>query len=197
MDEDEEFGDGVNAPRRASGRRSARNAAAGNSNNTDAWSQWRGERRSSRLGAPPDTQLDDLPRKRARTEESIGSVSSTDYGHDRHSSGTPLGEMGGVTVPKKHGAASVKPTEVAMEQIVGKKKSKFWFYAVEPAPAPAGESATSSASGGVSSRSNRHANHHIGPPDEDESYSGNMSNGVDMDIDRNLEGSLSPAPMSP
>lgn len=192
MDEDEGSGNGASGPRRASGRRSTRHTA-GNSNSMDEWSQWRGERRSSRLGAPPDTQLDDFTRKRARTEESIGSVSSTDYGHERYSSGTPLGEVGGAAIPKKIGAAAVKPTEIAMEQIVGKKKSKFWFYAVEPAPGPAGESSTSSTSGGGSSQTN---GHYIGPPDDDESYSGNVSNGAEMDVDRNL-GSLSPTPMSP
>jgi hypothetical protein len=33
---------------------------------------------------------------------------------------------------KTSGAAALKPTEVAMEQIAGRKKSKFWVYAVEP-----------------------------------------------------------------
>jgi hypothetical protein len=31
------------------------------------------------------------------------------------------------------GAAAIKPTEVALEQITGRKKSRFWYYAVEPA----------------------------------------------------------------
>lgn len=35
---------------------------------------------------------------------------------------------------KINGAAAVKPTETAVEAIAGKKKSKFWFYAVEPVP---------------------------------------------------------------
>lgn len=33
---------------------------------------------------------------------------------------------------KTSGAAAVKPTEVVVEQVAGKKKSKFWYYAVEP-----------------------------------------------------------------
>jgi hypothetical protein len=40
-------------------------------------------------------------------------------------------------LPVKHsGAAAVKPTEVAIEQIAGRKKSRFWYYAVEPVSAP-------------------------------------------------------------
>lgn len=30
------------------------------------------------------------------------------------------------------GAAAIKPTETVVEAIAGKKKSKFWVYAVEP-----------------------------------------------------------------
>jgi hypothetical protein len=36
---------------------------------------------------------------------------------------------------KHSGAAAVKPTEVAIEQVAGRKKSRFWYYAVEPMPA--------------------------------------------------------------
>jgi hypothetical protein len=192
--EDDEFGNGAHGTRRTSSRRSARNVA-GSSNETDTWSHWRGERRSSRLGAPLDTQLDDLPRKRARTEESI---SSADFGSGRHSSGTPLGDVGSAKIPKVHGAASVKPTEIIMEQIRGKKRSKFWFYAVEPIPGVPDNGSTAPANGAGSSKLNGHTNHgHVESPDEDERLSSNSSSGVDMDIDRNLEGSLSPAPMSP
>src|SRR5882762_8203831 len=143
MDEDDEFGNGPTSSRRTSSRRSARNVTA-NSNGADTWSLWRGERRSSRLGAPAEVQLDDFPRKRARTEESTGSISSADFGHDRYSSGTPAGET---SATKMHGAASVKPTEIAMEQVGSKKKSKFWFYAVEPIPERAGQAATSTTNG--------------------------------------------------
>jgi hypothetical protein len=48
-------------------------------------------------------------------------------------SGTAQGDPSGLKL-KIRGAAAVKPTEVAMDQIAGRKKSKFWFYAVEPAP---------------------------------------------------------------
>jgi len=33
---------------------------------------------------------------------------------------------------KLQSAAAIRPTEVAIEQLNGKKKSKYWFYAVEP-----------------------------------------------------------------
>jgi hypothetical protein len=36
---------------------------------------------------------------------------------------------------KATGAAALKPNEVAMEQIAGKKRSRFWVYAVEPSAA--------------------------------------------------------------
>ena len=88
---------------------------------------WRGERRSTRLGGP-DVSLDVEPaRKRARTEESIDSVQSTEGPSSNY------GKTNGVRV-KTSGAAALKPTEIAMEQIAGKKKSKFWVYAVEPIP---------------------------------------------------------------
>jgi len=88
---------------------------------------WRGERRSTRLGGP-DVSLDVQPaRKRARTEESIDSAHSTEGPSSIH------GKTNGVKV-KASGAAALKPTEIAMEQIAGKKRSKFWVYAVEPIP---------------------------------------------------------------
>jgi hypothetical protein len=193
MDEDDGFGNGANGSRRTSGRRSARNAS-GSANGTDTWSLWRGERRSSRLGAPPEVQLDDFPRKRARTEESTASISSADFGHDRYSSGTPLGETSSAGAAKKHGAASVKPTEIAMEQVGGKKKSKFWFYAVEPIHGQVAMSTNGASSSGLNGHKN---NGHAGPPDKEEPVPGSSADDIDMDIDRSLEGSLSPAPMSP
>lgn len=95
----------------------------------EPWGQWRGERRSTRLGAPPDTQLDPEPRtKRARTEDSTMSTGSVDA-----PSTTSHGAKNGLKL-KASGAAALKPNEVAMEQIAGKKRSKFWVYAVEPIP---------------------------------------------------------------
>lgn len=72
--------------------------------------------------------VDEEPaRKRARTEESQTSAQSSDA-----PVGDNVGVANGVRV-KTTGAAALKPSEVAMEQIAGKKKSKFWVYAVEPA----------------------------------------------------------------
>ncbi|KAK7064079.1 peptidase family M3-domain-containing protein [Favolaschia claudopus] len=122
--------------RRASssaGRRRSTRTAVVNANGKrqaqDDGSQWRGERRSSRLGAPPETQFDVEPRtKRARTEDSTMSTGSADA-----VSSTSHGASNNIKL-KNSGAAALKPTEVAMEQIAGKKRSKFWVYAVEPIP---------------------------------------------------------------
>lgn len=106
-------------------RRSARNANGRREGSSDS-GLWRIERRSSRL-AGIDTMPDEEPaQKRARTEESQTSAQSTDG-----PVGNNVGVVKGVKV-KATGAAALKPTEVAMEQIAGKKKSKFWVYAVEP-----------------------------------------------------------------
>ncbi|KAI0706118.1 hypothetical protein BC835DRAFT_1312389 [Cytidiella melzeri] len=111
-------------------RRSTRTSALNNGNRlgaVDEWGEWRGERRSARLGAPVDTQLDGPPPKRSRTVEST--TSSVD-------------EIIPAPAPPKNiklkanGAAAVKPTETVVETVAGKKKSKFWVYAVEPVEAP-------------------------------------------------------------
>lgn len=158
MDEDDEFGG--QSSRRASGRRSTRNAASRSNGTTDNWSQWRGERRSTRLGAPPELQLDDQPpSKRARTEESTGSV-STDFGH---SSGSTRGESSSTTTVNKHSAAAIKPGEIPLERVQGKRGSKFWFYAVEPIPGyVTGEAMNGATSLGTN------GNGHVGSPDEED-----------------------------
>ena len=113
-------------------RRSARTTAASRANGKravpDDWTQWRGERRSTRLGAPSTTQDVAAPPepKRAKTDES--SVSGHSDGHSSKGSG-----------PQKDSAAALKPTEFATEQVNGRKKSKFWYYAVEPAPVANGD----------------------------------------------------------
>ncbi|TCD62981.1 hypothetical protein EIP91_006163 [Steccherinum ochraceum] len=122
-------------------RRSTRSTRASN-NGHSSGNEWRGERRSTRLGAPTDMQLDGPPPKRART---VDSTSSGDVQPSASSSGSKS-----LRPPKVSGAAAVKPTETAVEAIAGKKKSKFWFYAVEPipgqaAPPAAGSSAIGSA----------------------------------------------------
>ena len=106
-------------------RRSARNANSKRAGSSDS-ALWRGERRSSRL-AGTDVPLDEeSPQNRARTEDSQTSAQSTDPPVPQS-----VGVSNGVRV-KTSGAAALKPTEVAMEQIAGRKKSKFWVYAVEP-----------------------------------------------------------------
>ncbi|KAI0785032.1 hypothetical protein C8Q75DRAFT_794775 [Abortiporus biennis] len=98
-------------------------------NNNDEWSEWRIERRSTRLGAHVD--MDVRPTKRARTVDSTASTNSGDGSPSIPSVASAGGS--GLKI-KVHGAAAVKPTETAVETIAGKKKSKFWFYAVEPIP---------------------------------------------------------------
>ncbi|KAF9454103.1 hypothetical protein P691DRAFT_810816 [Macrolepiota fuliginosa MF-IS2] len=94
---------------------------------------WRGERRSARLGFQDPFELERAP-KRARTEESTTSVGSAD-GSSSASGQVNENETRKVKV-KRTGAAGLKPNEIAMEQIAGKKRSKFWVYAVEPIPEP-------------------------------------------------------------
>lgn len=115
---------------RGSGRRRSQRAAALNANGKrlapDGSGEWRGERRSTRLGTNPDLQITIPPAKRARTEESSASAAPSEtlsHASDTRSIGTVI---------KSDGAAAVKPNEIALEQVAGKKKSKFWFYAVEP-----------------------------------------------------------------
>ncbi|KAF5311898.1 hypothetical protein D9619_002860 [Psilocybe cf. subviscida] len=135
--DEEEFGDD-DRPRRGRAaqavgtRRSTRTSALINGNGKRDGSSdsgiWRGERRSSRLGGVDGWTEVEQPRKRARTEESVDSAPSMDSGTNGK-----VAIQNGVRV-KASGAAALKPTEIAMEQIAGKKKSKFWVYAVEPIP---------------------------------------------------------------
>lgn len=129
--------------------------------------EWRGERRSSRLGASEDMQLD-RPTKRARTEESMTSSGSV---------GLPSSEVApseNEQKVKNQGAAVMKSNEVPMEQVNGKKKSKFWYYAVEPVTGPA---RSSTLGGKILTTSNGHNNNSHGlAPSELEVNSG-------MDVD--------------
>jgi hypothetical protein len=182
-------------------RRSSRTAAKLNVNgkregSSDSWGQWKGERRSSRLGAPPEIQLDyEPPPKRARTEESTMSTSSADIASPA-TNGASEGAANGLKI-KISGAAALKPTEIAMEQVAGKKKSKFWVYAVEPIPGTAQPlpGTTEAANTATSSDMNGHGGH------SNENDKGQLRqlpsfhsprNGNRMDYDRSLEGSLSP-----
>jgi hypothetical protein len=113
--------------RRRSARTAALNANGKRASPVDPWADWRGERRSTRLGAPPEMQLDVVSGpKRSRTDESSGSTGSGE--------GPPANSGKAGIKLKANGAAAIKPTERVVEQIAGKKKSKFWVYAVEPIP---------------------------------------------------------------
>lgn len=114
---------------RRSSRTTAASKTSGKRGAPDDWSQWRGERRSTRLGAPSTTQdVVAAPEpKRAKTDES--SVSAYSDGHSSKGTG-----------PSKDSASALKPTEFATEQVNGRKKSKFWYYAVEPVPVANGNS---------------------------------------------------------
>ncbi|KAF7307092.1 hypothetical protein MIND_00502500 [Mycena indigotica] len=124
--------DGRHAGRRRSTRTAVLNANGKREAQEDPWSSWRGERRSTRLGAPPETQLDiEPPSKRARTEDSAVSTGSGDGG-----STTSHGVTNGNGKLQSSVVAALRPNEVALEQIAGKKRSKFWVYAVEPGTEP-------------------------------------------------------------
>ncbi|TFK77353.1 hypothetical protein BDN72DRAFT_784428 [Pluteus cervinus] len=90
----------------------------------ESWSHWRGERRSSRLGASPDMQLDEPPPKRVRTE--VARAHSTEALQPINGNSLSNGKNA------RSSAAALKATEYAVEKLPGKKKSKFWIYAVEP-----------------------------------------------------------------
>lgn len=122
-------------------RRSTRTAAISSTAkrsvaDTDPSTQWRGERRSTRLGAPPEAQLDEPPPKRARTEDTLSVKSGISDMAIDSSVDLPVAPVEKALQVKQSSAAAVKPTEVAMEQIGGRKKSRFWYYAVEPVSAP-------------------------------------------------------------
>jgi hypothetical protein len=177
-------------PSRATAQRRSTRATKGKRASPDLSAfEWRGERRSARLGASEETPPE-RPLKRARTEEST--TSSTTAGWPP---GLQTDTSDGAPKTKGNGAAAVKPTEIAVEQLGGKKKSKFWFYAVEPAPTPSG---VSSPGGTASTSMNGHQNN------GDTSLHGISSNALHpthdngdvMDIDSRKEGtSLSPVPL--
>ncbi|KAI9444850.1 hypothetical protein H4582DRAFT_1911687 [Lactarius indigo] len=90
-------------------RRSTRTAAP----EIEPWTQWRGERSHQS--------------KRARTEDTLSVRSGvSDVAMD-----SPVDLPAEKPLEVRHsGAAAVKPSEVAIEQIAGRKKSRFWYYAV-------------------------------------------------------------------
>ncbi|OCH94673.1 hypothetical protein OBBRIDRAFT_788928 [Obba rivulosa] len=133
--------------RRGGRRRSTRASNASNGKRTaggnDEWGEWRGERRSTRLGGPADAPSNGQRNSRARTEDSSISNHSAEVQAPAVSGGNGL-RM------KVHGAAAIKPSETAVEAVAGKKKSKFWYYAVEPIPVPQDRAEPPPASDGVS-----------------------------------------------
>lgn len=96
---------------------------------SDSW-QW-GERRSTRQAAKySEADMNhERPQKRAKTVESVESASPAPAPADSDMNNATDGIK-----MKRTGAAALKPTEIAMEQVAGKKKSKYWVYAVEPMP---------------------------------------------------------------
>nr|GAT48411.1 predicted protein [Mycena chlorophos] len=147
-------------------RRSSRTAVLNANGKREAQEEhyWRGERRSARLGAPPETQLDLEPqKKRARTEDSTMSTGSGDA-ESTTSHGVANGQL------KNSVASALRPNEVAVEQVAGKKRSKFWVYAVEgdseKGPSPAPEVSPGPESNGAAS-----ANGHESDMEVDEEHS--------------------------
>ncbi|KAJ7446470.1 hypothetical protein B0H11DRAFT_2084887 [Mycena galericulata] len=154
----------------------------------EPWAQWRGERRSTRLGAPVETQLDLEPRnKRARTEDSTMSTGSVDA-----ASTASHGAKNGLKL-KTSGAAALKPTEIALEQIAGKKRSKFWVYAVEPIPGAEPEpQPPSDPVNGASSVGDSQMSEMNGDNSDMDIDSPSPGPGNGRELHRSLDGSLSP-----
>src|SRR6266436_1443013 len=105
-------------------RRSTRTAAISNTakrsvTDTDPLSQWRGERRSARLGAPPEAQLDEPSSKRARTEDTLSVKSGISDMAIDSSVDLPVAPIEKPVEVKLSSAAAIKATEVAVEQIGG------------------------------------------------------------------------------
>jgi hypothetical protein len=114
-------------------------------------------------------QLDGPTPKRARTHDS-----STSDG------GSVISVTAESRKPPPRGAAALKPTETAVEQVGKKKKSKYWFYAVEPIAGRVAElePGPPTSSNGASS-SNGHAE--IEDGDAQENGEGSVWHNSDMD----------------
>lgn len=92
-------------------------------------------------------------------------------------SGTAQGDSSGLKL-KIRGAAAVKPTEVAMDQIAGRKRSKFWFYAVEPAPGTLSSNGDSINGAGPSAINENGEGHSVVGSDQGDTL-GDHENGMD------------------
>ena len=114
---------------RRSTRTAILNANGKRESSADSW-QWPERRLTRRTAQHSEPESDgNHPRKRSRTVESTEGGSPAPL--EGSSNGAQTGAQNGIKV-KKTGAAALKPTEVAMEQVAGKKRSKYWVYAVEP-----------------------------------------------------------------
>ncbi|OBZ79454.1 hypothetical protein A0H81_01205 [Grifola frondosa] len=180
----------------ASGRRRSSRTSGGGKRAAanDEWGEWRGERRSTRLGAPTETQLDGASTKRARTEESTVSASSVDM----HSKVPPPQAGSGLKI-KINGAAAVKANEMVVEAVAGKKKSKYWYYAVEPIPVPSGMAAAAPEAGDFTNGANGSglaAANGSSKGGSSETFVSNSNSDhypSDTPYEKSMEGSLSPA----
>ncbi len=125
-------------------RRSTRQSGNGRQSIPDDDSQeWRGERRSLRLGASAEMDLSEgPPRKRSRTVESSEAGTSSLAADSIATNGAS--GSNGAGLYQASGAAALKSTEVAVDSVMGKKKNKFWFYAVEPVGGSSGGMVTPS-----------------------------------------------------
>nr|BCB28858.1 hypothetical protein UP11 [Mycoleptodonoides aitchisonii] len=173
---------------RRSTRTSASSGKRASAAPTDEWNEWRGERRSTRLGAPSDMQIDGPAPKRARTEDSAVSTSSADA--------LPTPQNGSGLKIKINGAAAVKPTETAVEVVAGKKKSKFWYYAIEPVPGapPSHPTPRQTSNRAESSAAATRSSNGRGSDTTQHSgrrYASNTPSEVEL-YEKSLEGSLSP-----
>ncbi|KIY69187.1 hypothetical protein CYLTODRAFT_350049 [Cylindrobasidium torrendii FP15055 ss-10] len=149
--------------------RATRNTEKRAASEDDPWADMReGARRSTRLGNTDTvpTTRSSRPSKRARTVESTASGTSSDV-PPADSKNTRAAERKAINL-KKSGAAALKQGEKAVAAIPGKKKSRFWVYAVDE------EDAASEQNG------------------DDEGEQNGASKGEPMDVDENgAEGSVS------
>jgi hypothetical protein len=165
-------------------RRSARNRNSIRDEKTNGHNDdlWRGERRSARLGAPPEIQFDVAPTRLSEDRDVDGIAEPTPSGD------TLVDEDDQQKTP---GAAAVKPHEFAVEQVAGKKKSKYWYYAVEPVPGAVGSSAATDASSVSNGDSHYPPDSSAGPsngePSDYESSSEQGDAAMDVDDSRNLD----------
>ncbi|KIJ26909.1 hypothetical protein M422DRAFT_216084 [Sphaerobolus stellatus SS14] len=155
LSEEEEYEEGYGRsrrPRRAAAavgterRRSTRSAVTNGNGNRNG--EWRGERRSTRLGAASNQSLELPPAKRRRT---VGSATPS----------LPDDQMDVDSDPAN--PTILRANEVALPAVEGKKRSKFWFYAVEPNPNAA---AAPLPEPGASGSTNGNANGTNGGPGE-------------------------------